>query len=59
MLTDARDGAKGRACDQHVAHMHGISGQYVCASGVLKARAQTVYMQGMIAELALVSTLLR
>ena len=31
----------------------------VCASGVLEARDQTVYMQGMIAELALVSTLLR
>ena len=31
----------------------------MCASGILEARAQTVYMQGMIAELALVSTLLR
>jgi hypothetical protein len=31
----------------------------VCAFVVLKVHAQTVYMQGMIAELALVSTLLR
>ena len=31
----------------------------VCAIVVLEARAQTVYMHSMIAELALVSTLLR